>query len=88
MEAAQVTPQDQARLHEGIAQYAGIEPEQLRDEHRLFDHLRFDSLDRIELSMKLEDDFGIEIDDAEMAEVETVADVKALVAKKLEKTAA
>jgi acyl carrier protein len=44
--------------------------------------LGMDSMDEIELVMVLEDEFGIEIDDAEAESLNTVGEMIAMVAKK------
>lgn len=49
----------------------------------LKDDLGFTSLERIELTIHLEKEFGIVINDDEFEEVETVEDVQILVLKKL-----
>lgn len=45
--------------------------------------LGLDSLDLVELMMKLEEEFGIEFTDDEMLGFETIADVTADITKKL-----
>ena len=45
------------------------------EESRLDDDLGFDSLDKIEVCMQIERDFGIAIHDDEMDRIKTVGDV-------------
>lgn len=49
-------------------------------ESNLVDDLRFDSLDRIELAMKIEEEFSIEVDDAAADSFQTVGDIVRCVA--------
>lgn len=48
-----------------------------------FAALGLDSLDIVEVSVRIEDVFGIEVDDEDLAEVRTVGDAATLVAAKL-----
>lgn len=45
------------------------------EESRLDDDLGFDSLDKIEVCMEIEKDFGIAIHDDEMDRIKTIGDV-------------
>lgn len=47
----------------------------VNEDSRLDDDLGFDSLDKIEVCMQIEKDFGIEIHDDEMDRIKTVGDV-------------
>lgn len=67
------TTQDRA-IHL-IAEHAGKRESEIRLEHRLVGDLYFDSLDRLELIMSLEEEFEIEVDDDEAIKFGTVADV-------------
>lgn len=51
------------------------DPDTLRRETHLFDDLKADSLDQIELVMELEDAFGIEIPEAHINSLITLGDV-------------
>jgi len=44
--------------------------------------LGLDSLDKAEIMINIEDEFGIEFDEDEMLQVKTVADLQNLIAKK------
>ena len=52
----------------------GEEPENVKPEAR-FEDLDIDSLDLVELGQVVEDEYGIEITDADMDKIETVQDV-------------
>ena len=51
------------RIHKIIADQLGVSPEKVVADSRLVDDLGADSLDTVELTMKLETEFGIEIPD-------------------------
>ena len=52
----------------------GEEPENVKPDSR-FDQLEVDSLDLVELAQVLEDEYGVEVTDADMDRIETVLDV-------------
>lgn len=57
--------------------------EQVTSGKRLREDLGCDSLDMIELGMKLEEEYGIQIDMEDTARIETVSDAVTLVREKL-----
>lgn len=57
-----------------IAEQLAIAPDTIKDDATL-DSLGADSLDRVEMVMKLEELFGIEIDDTAADTLKTVGDV-------------
>lgn len=57
----------------------GIPEEKFRPEATLLGDLELDSLDAVELSMALEDEFNIKVTDEDMMPVRTVSDVMALI---------
>jgi acyl carrier protein len=57
----------------------GEEPENVKPDSR-FEDLDIDSLDLVELGQVIEDDYGIEIQDKDMDQIETVQDVVDFVA--------
>lgn len=67
-----------------IGDYAGKDAWDVGLRENLKDDLGFVSLERIELMIHLEKEFGIQIADDEFEEVETVEDVQILVLQKLE----
>ena len=58
-----------------IAKELGIEKEEIKLDSRLAEDLGADSLDAVELIMALEEEFDIEIPDADAEKVVTVGDV-------------
>ena len=62
-----------------IADQYGFSTSHIKPEQRLEDDLEGDSLDRAELVITLENEFGIEIPDSKWLALETVADVHKLV---------
>lgn len=75
-----------ARLEALLRQFSGIGADYtFTDETRLHGDLNLDSLDLIELSLKIDDEFGIEIDDDELDAPEsgTVGGMAALIERKL-----
>jgi acyl carrier protein len=52
----------------------GEEPENVKPDSR-FEELDIDSLDLVELAQVIEDEYEIEVSDAEMEKIETVRDV-------------
>lgn len=57
-----------------IAEQLNMPVEKIK-ENSTFDELGADSLDRVEIVMKLEEQFNIEISDTEIEKVKTVGDV-------------
>lgn len=58
-----------------MADKLGVDPSKLTDEIRFIDDLGTDSLDAVELFMKLEDEYGIEITESDAQELQTVRSV-------------
>jgi acyl carrier protein len=52
----------------------GEEPENVKPDSR-FEDLDIDSLDLVELAQVIEDEYGVEIQDKDMDQIETVRDV-------------
>jgi acyl carrier protein len=65
-----------------------VDRDQVQPDASLVNDLHADSLDRIEMMMRCEEEFGITIDDPEAESCRTVADVVALVDRKMEARAA
>jgi acyl carrier protein len=61
----------------------GIEASDVTEESHLVNDLGLDSLDTVELTLGLEEKFGIEIPDTELENVATVGDAATLIEKKL-----
>lgn len=62
------------RYRQVIREHLGVAPEQITDEANFADDLKADSLDIIELTMAIEEEFGLEIADDDAADVVTVKD--------------
>lgn len=60
----------------------GIPPDAAVPGARLVDDLGLDSLDAVELVIALEQQFGIDVSDAEVARLETVGDLVTLVVER------
>lgn len=58
-----------------MADKLGLDVSKLTDDIRFIDDLGTDSLDAVELFMKLEDEYSIEITESEAQELQTVKDV-------------
>lgn len=70
-----------------IADILGQEAERVTDDKSLEEDLGADSLDKVELIMALEEQFGFEIDDESAEKIMTVGDIVSHI-EKLEKTVA
>lgn len=69
------------RLREVIADYSGIAADRITDDADIYDDLGIDSLEKVELAMMIEDEFGIEVHDSDLTRADTVADLSALVTR-------
>jgi len=58
-----------------IADQIGVAVEQVTDELRFADDLKFDRFDRLELAMQLEDKFGVELPQDAIELMEAVGDL-------------
>ncbi len=61
----------------------GIEADEISEQSHLVNDLGLDSLDTVELTLGLEERFGIEIPDTELEGVGTVGEAATLIEKKL-----
>lgn len=66
-----------------IAEHLCVEPERVTDDANLTEDLSADSLDAIELAMKFEERFGIQLSDDEVDGAVTVGDLIKAVTEKL-----
>jgi len=62
------------KTKEIIAEHLECSYDDVNPETNLYKELGADSLDRVEITMKLEDEFEVEIPDSEMEDVATVED--------------
>jgi acyl carrier protein len=69
--------QIEARVIDALVEF-GEERENLSPQAR-FEDLDVDSLDLVELAQIVEDEYGVEIADADLDKIETVSDVTALI---------
>lgn len=67
------------RVKQILTNRLGIPLQEIRREARLADDLGMDSLDTVELSIAMERQFDIALSDEQMAKLQTVADILALV---------
>jgi len=63
------------KVREIIAEQLSVEPEKITPEAKFVEDLGADSLDVVELIMKFEEEFGIEIPDEDAEKIQTVGDV-------------
>lgn len=57
-----------------IAEELGVDREEVTDNARFIDDLGADSLDTVELVMRFEEEFGIEIPDEDAEKIQSVSD--------------
>ena len=70
-----------AKVKKVIVENLGVSEDRIVPEASLLDQLGADSLDLVGLAMKLEDQFGVTIDDADIGQLKTVGDVVAYIEK-------
>lgn len=63
------------RILELIAEQFGINTDELSDDIDLRNDLNADSIDLVELVMSLEDEFGIEVNDEDLKNINTIGDI-------------
>ena len=62
------------KLSEIICNYVEVEPENIKEDSRFMEDLGFTSFDFMSLLGELEDEFDVEIDQQEVANVRTVGE--------------
>ena len=62
------------RVREIISENLGARPDEITMEAKFIEDLNADSLDTVELVMAFEEEFGLEITDADAEEITTVGD--------------
>ncbi len=75
----------QETLKEIIVEELDVTPEQVTPEARFQEDLGADSLDVVELIMKIEEKFGIEVPDTDAEKIRTVQDAVKYIEDKLKK---
>jgi acyl carrier protein len=73
------------KLKEIIVQELNVTPEQVTMEAKFQEDLGADSLDVVELVMKIEEEFGIEVPDEDAEKIRTVGDAVKYIEEKLKK---
>ncbi|WP_100065229.1 acyl carrier protein [Miniphocaeibacter massiliensis] len=63
------------KVKEIIIENLGVDGDAVKPEAKLIEDLEADSLDAVELSMALEDEFDLQISDDEFANLSTVQDI-------------
>jgi acyl carrier protein len=76
------------RVRAIIADQLMVDPEEVLDESSFVEDLGADSLDTVELIMEFEDEFGVEISDADAEKISTVGEAIAYLEKLLEEKGA
>lgn len=71
------------RVRKNIVEHLGVEDEKVVREAHIEDDLGADSLDHVELTMAFEEEFGVEITDAEAEGCDLVGDWIDLLDRKL-----
>lgn len=72
-------PDFETRVKQILTNRLGIPAEEIRTDAKLVEDLGMDSLDAVELAIATEREFSVEISDEQVAKLETVADIMALV---------
>lgn len=81
---AQNESSSRERIKNIIADSLSVEDsKKIEDHSKLAEDLGADSLDTVELIMKLEEEFGIEIPDEDAEKIQTFGDVVAFIDKKM-----
>ena len=65
-----------------LVEAINVEEEEIKPEAKLNEDLGIDSLAAVELALELENEFGIRIEDEELANLVTVQDVMDIIEKK------
>ena len=63
------------QVKEIVAQYASMTPDQIQEKHALIEDLGCDSLDIIEITMEVEEQFDISVPDEGQEDLRTVGDI-------------
>lgn len=74
-----------SKVNRIIVEHLGVGAEKITREARFLDDLGCDSLDMVELTMAFEEEFGIEIPDADAEQVDTVGNAYDMLSAKLTK---
>ncbi len=72
------------RVKEIIKEKLGVDDSEITDEKNFIEDLRADSLDTVELIMAFEDEFGIQIQDSDHEQIQTVGQAIAYIKNRLD----
>jgi acyl carrier protein len=72
------------KVIQAAADVVGVDRMQVTRDHHFVNDLNYDSLDRIEFAMKLEEMFDLRVEDEEVEKIETVGQAIDQVVKMLE----
>jgi acyl carrier protein len=72
----------QEQIIKVISDAAKVDASTIKLETNFVEDLKFDSLDIVELMMKMEDDFGVEIPEEDAEGLKTVGDVVSYISEK------
>ena len=75
------------RIFAIVGEQLGVEKETLVPEANLLDDLGADSLDVVELVMAIEEEFGIEVPDADAENIRTLGDITSYIEARVETAA-
>jgi acyl carrier protein len=75
------------RVYALVGEQLGVEKESLVPEANLLDDLGADSLDVVELVMAIEEEFGIEVPDADAENIRTLGDITSYIEARVENAA-
>jgi acyl carrier protein len=70
-------------LRDKAVEMLEVEPDQVQEEKSFVDDLKVDSLSLVEYTMDLEDAFGIELPEEELADVKTIGAFVDVIEKKI-----
>jgi len=74
----------QAKLKEIVAEQLGVETSKVTDDASFANDLGADSLDVVEMVMKIEEEFGVELTDERAEEVQNLSDAVRVVSELLD----
>ena len=73
------------KIKEILARYAEVGIDKINDESRLVGDLGLDSMDLVDLVIDLEDEFGVEINDRDLWNIQTFGDIKIYLSDRTQK---
>lgn len=70
------------KIKKMVAEQLGISVSKIEDDSRLIEDLGADSLDMVEMLMKLEEEMGVSVSDEESLKIKTIKDIETIVNSK------